>query len=140
MLEFNGKPVTLKYLFVARFADGKIYEQNEQDISVLNPEKSCFFDVLQEDAKNPVTNFAITDGKQVWALDLQTCTFNVGNSEFQLHDDGQPFYNKRLIFFRRRCQDMISGQELSCHYVVGWQGNVAENPESECKKFVISVK
>lgn len=139
MLSFNDKQLTLKYLYVAKFADGKIYEQNEQDISVVNPEKSCFFDILQEQETNPVETFALTDGARTISLHLPSGRFESDSYSFKLHDEGVPYFNKRLIFFRRRCHDMLSGEELSCKYILGWQGNVSEDTTSECQQFKIYI-
>lgn len=139
MLEFNGQPVTLKYLYVARFADGKIYEQNPEDISVLDPQKSCFFDILKEQETNPVESFALTDGDHAVALDLPSGTFNVNGVSYLLHEEGTPYFNKRLIFFRRRSVDTITQEEISCKYAIGWQGNVSADPGSACEQFKIFV-
>ena len=139
MLEFNGQPVGLKYLFVAKFADGKFYEQNEQDVSVLDAERSCFFDILKEQETNPLEVFALTDGERTISLHLPSGTFDSDGLSFKLHDEGTEYFNKRLIFFRRRSIDMISGEEYACKYALGWQGNVAPEADSKCEQFKIFV-
>jgi hypothetical protein len=73
-------------------------------------------------------------------VDLTTGNFNIDGNTIQLHDEDTPYYNRRLIFFRRRAQDMISGEELSCRYVIGWQANVSPETDSKCEKFVIYLK
>lgn len=38
----------LKYLFTAQFAGGEeLFDQNEEDVSAIDPKKSAFYDVLQ---------------------------------------------------------------------------------------------
>jgi hypothetical protein len=55
----------LKYLFTASFRDGKIYQQNEEDISVVDPSKSCFFDILEEEKTgNQIDLFCLCDGEK----------------------------------------------------------------------------
>lgn len=145
MLEFNGKKLSLKYLYVAVFEDGTCYEQNESDVSVNDPTRSCFFDIQTLLETKTLASFAITDGVKTWSLNFQTGQFALYSSPddpgmvFKLHDEGAAFFNKRLIFFRRRSHNLNTGDETGCIYVFGWQGNVAQSPESPCEKFTIFV-
>jgi len=63
----QGTTVRLKYLFVVQFDDQTLYEQNPEDVSLIDPEKrSCFYDVMQ----------AVEQGKKiVWFLLLITRMF-----------------------------------------------------------------
>jgi hypothetical protein len=146
----------LKYLFVVRFEDGTVYEQNEADKAVIAEKGSCFSDVLKLSEKSPVEQAVLTDGEDLWHLDLRTGDFThttnfsyMGpegvetiqkKSTIRIHDRDTKFYNKRLIIFRRRYIDWIDGvetvDESKVQYAFGWQANVSPDPASENKQFI----
>lgn len=111
----------LKYLFRAEFLDGSVYSQNPEDVSLTDPKRSCFYDVLElEKERGRVTRFML--GYQhphkafsnlilgVMSVDLLTGAFEAHNSEDSIvffagdprdrlpHVAGLEY---RLIFFRR---------------------------------------
>lgn len=112
----------MKYKFKAIYKDGTEYLQNDQDISISNPQKSCFFDLKKEEIKlffltNPQNNSYIS-------INLETLEFNVNGNNFFLHDVSKKISNVRLIYFRRN--KVVFGpnsQVQSVTFNIGWQGN-----------------
>lgn len=128
MLMFNGQKLPLKYLYTVRFKDGSFYEQNQDDISITNPEKSCFYDILEQEAKqNPPEIFCLAGENHTYIVDLKDGHFEIDNVPFRFHDKDQIFKNIRLIFCRRRTHKMVLGGDenelVSTVYRIGWQGN-----------------
>jgi hypothetical protein len=122
----------LKYLFVAKFNDGTVYEQNEQDVSQTDPTKSCFYDILQLEKEvngvkqNPVDYFCLTDGENTYLVCIKEGWFDINGRKFFLHDKEIPLTNYRLIFFRRKTHSFSLNCEQvnsSCSYILGFQAN-----------------
>jgi hypothetical protein len=140
MVTLNGTKGTPKYLFAAKFADGKIIEQNTEDRSIVNPQCSAFNDVLEEIKVNPLDQFAITDSEQVWLVDLKDGKFTVNGSSFYLHETDKPYYNRRLIFFHRHWTNMLIAEEYDRQYCLGWHGNVEPSIESHNEEFKLFIR
>ena len=119
----------LKYTFKCYFKDGSVVTQSQSDLSVENPSKSAYFDVAQnERAGNLPTRFELTDGVKTFAVDLQDGHFEVNGLPFRMHELDIPYYNRRLIYFRRHTHTTTSGGDQAGHTIVfrfGWQGNVS---------------
>ena len=45
----NDNP--MKYRFVVEYEDGSLFEQNEEDVSKVDPKRSAFFDIQQDRVK-----------------------------------------------------------------------------------------
>lgn len=120
----------LKYLFTVKFKDGKILSQQEDDISAINPEKSSFFDVLEEErAGNPPVVFCIADGTNDYLVDLEDGHFEANGVKFYVNDRTKPVFNRRLIYFRRNVIDFTQYLEQvnrTITYKIGWQANDSE--------------
>ncbi len=107
----------LKYRFVALYKDGTIYEQNAQDVSVTNPQKSCFYDIDVP----ALRAFALygPDGTE-YLVDLQDGHFEINEIPFFLHNE--PCSDFRLIYFRR---NILNFGEIEPSHAVsfnfGWQ-------------------
>lgn len=121
----------MNFLFTAKFQDNQTYKQNEQDISQINPEKSCFYDILQiqgENYENPVTEFHLSNGINTWSLYMDDGHFELNTNKFLIHEYEAPITNRRLIYFRRRTISSIGtviiGQDVV--YRFGWQANNLE--------------
>jgi hypothetical protein len=143
MLKFNDQELDLKYLFTVGFADGTVYEQNEQDVSVSDPTRSCFFDVLEQERNgNPVIVFCLTDGVNTYLVDLRDGHFEVNGIPFRFHEKDEPVHNRRLIFARRRSHQVNLGSDegiLSTVYRMGWQGNATPEPGSKNIQHVMEI-
>ena len=120
MIKFNGQSYELKYLFRAMMADGTLYEQTTEDISITNPEKSAFFDILDK----PIKSFWL-EGQNLdhAGVNLETGCFNINGLEIKLHEE--PLSDFRLIYFRRHrhhfnpADGKEIGHEMEYHF--GWQ-------------------
>lgn len=118
----------LKYLFTCSFEDGQIYTQNQEDISILDPSKSCFYDVLKEQENNKIQIFCLADqdGLNDYTVDLRDGSFLVNGVKFFLHESEMGYFNRRLIYYRRRTVSFSTSfeeRESSTLFVLGWQGN-----------------
>jgi len=111
----------MKYLFKALFENGKVLEQNDSDISLINPQKSCFYDVLHEESNgNPVTLFELHGDSKTIGVNLLNGSFHVNGVNFSLYENP---VDLKLIYFRRHICGLTNGkinsQGTSFH--IGWQ-------------------
>lgn len=142
MNEINLNEKVLKYLFVVKFEDGTIYEQDEHDKATIADRGSSFTDVLELSKKSPVEQVALTDGEIVYMLDMKTGDFSVnGVGPFRFHDKDVPYFNKRIVLFRRRYVDPMTGIEDAnlIQYALGWQANLEDNENSPNKSFIMYI-
>ncbi len=112
----------MQFLFRAFFKSGLEFSQNPEDISPHNPEKSCFWDVLQAiDKGEELWMFLLSDGNISYLVDLRDGAFEVNGSAFYFTND-VPVSNRRLIYFRRVTQHMsndgLGGQETVFQQVI----------------------
>ncbi len=125
----------LKFLFTCLFEDGKIYSQTETDLSLIDPARSSFYDIVQEEEKgNKVQVFCLADGTNDYAVDLRDGSFLVNGIKFFLHKTEMPYFNRRLIYFRRRTINFSQGLEeieSSTLFVMGWQATDIHGSNSE---------
>jgi hypothetical protein len=109
----------LKYLFTVDYRDGTSYSQNEQDVSVIEPEKrSCFFDVRKEDIKK----FSLVGDGHTYSVDLDDGHFEIDGIPFRMHDEELKDF--RIIFFRKHQHGFNDMREELFHkvfYQLGWQ-------------------
>ena len=134
----------LKYYFAAYFKDGSFLEQAKDDVSKTDPTRSSFYDLMQEVNKgNDVQIFTLTDGKNNYLVDLRDGHFEINGVSFKVHDGDQPFYNRRLVFFRRHKHGFNLGMDEISHTIVflfGWQANETEDPASKNHQFTIEIE
>lgn len=116
----------LKYYFDVEFTDGTTYTQNADDRSVFEPEKrSCFFDVkrLIEEGRK-IRYFMLSDGKDVYMVDLTDGHFEVNGKSFFMHDR-RDLSDFKIIFYRQHTHSFNVGNraELSHEMIfcIGWQ-------------------
>jgi len=115
----------MQYLFHAYFKNGLELSQPENDISSVNPEKSAFWDVLQEiDKGNELLAFALTDGQNSYLVDLRDGAFEVNGAAFFIRNS-LPVTNRRLIYFRDVTHHFTQDAptSVSTLFNLGWQGN-----------------
>jgi hypothetical protein len=114
----------LKYLFVVKYKDGSIYQQNSEDISITDSKRSCYFDVVQD----KVEEFHLCDTNNVYSVFLNDGHFEINRVPFFMHDTGEGLKDFRLIFYRQHEQSFNIGtkQQLSheIKYCMGWQTNL----------------
>lgn len=115
----------LKYLFTVLYKDGTKYQQNEQDVSLTDEKRSCFFDVNQDE----VIEFMLSDGKKDFIVDIEDGSFYVNDIKFFMHDQGEGLKDFRLIFYRQHEHDFnVGSMQETDHrikYCIGWQTNDA---------------
>lgn len=116
----------LKYLFIVEYKDGSIYKQNQDDISLTDNKRSCFYDVKQDE----VSRFIITDCDGSFIVDLSDGHFEVNGIPFFMHDSGLGLKDFRLIFYRQHEHKVNVGSDGSrkqlsheITYCIGWQTN-----------------
>lgn len=131
----------LKYLFTAKFSNGKIYHQNADDRSLWEPDKrSCFYDVLQMEKEARVLWFELEDAAHRYTVDLTDGHFEVDGIPFRMHEG--EVNNLQLIFFRQHTHSFTVGQAANKEidhqitYSIGWQTTV----EGKNKKSVMQIK
>lgn len=110
----------LDYLFTAIYEDGTILEQNPDDISTKDPNKSAFYDIDQE----RLIAFALQDKENAIAVDLRDGSFQINGFTFHAYDGAVK--NRRLIYFRRHTHITNLDPDQPNHlvsYFIGWQGN-----------------
>lgn len=116
----------LKYLFEVDYNDGTEYKQNEQDVSLTDSKRSCFFDVRQED----VNTFYLFNNEDCFSVSLLDGSFCVNGVTFFMHDTGEGLKDFRLIFYRQHEHDFNVGGGMKetdhrIKYCMGWQTNDA---------------
>lgn len=114
----------LKYLFIAYYKDGTSYSQTEEDISVSDSTRSCFFDVKQDE----LIKFELVGNGHTHSVDLIDGHFEIDGVPFFIHEEN--LSNFRIVFFRRHRHvfNQASGEEMShiVTYRIGWQCTVNE--------------
>jgi hypothetical protein len=117
----------MKYLFKALFENNEIYEQNPADISIINPEKSCFFDVLEKQKSNKLLAFALYDKENnEYLVDLRNGQFEINGKRIKLHEEDF-LSDFRLIYFRKNTITFTQGIDKtnnSVEFCIGWQTTV----------------
>lgn len=118
----------LKYLFTAVYKDGSTYVQPEDDVSRLHKGDKDFTPSSFRDIDHDkLIHFMLTDGTDLYGVDLRTGAFWVNGKELSLHEQNfDPYAHKlRLIYFREvRKEFDINMEEKDTYvnrYVFGWQ-------------------
>ncbi len=109
----------LKYLFTVVYEDSTKFKQPPEDISAIDPKRSAFFDIRQDD----VMLFSLDDTEHLFEVDLRDGEFSVDGVYFfaQIPPSGAKL---RLIYFRRHRYHFTAGLEEIGHeieYHFGWQ-------------------
>lgn len=74
------------HLFIATFEDGQQIFQNADDQSELEPDRNCYFDVLERQKTVPLRCFVLRGPKHAYGVDLWDGHFEI---------DGIPFFQHR---------------------------------------------
>ncbi|MGD0331374.1 MAG: hypothetical protein ABSB40_13175 [Nitrososphaeria archaeon] len=109
----------LKYLYTVRYNDGTEYKQNAEDISITNPEKSCFYDINIDE----VRSFTLHGNDHQFYVELRYGSFMINGVRFSLYEEPLENQKLRLIFFRKHTHTFSQGIETD-HKIVyrfGWQ-------------------
>ena len=73
----------LKYLYTVRYNDGTEYEQNAEDISITNPDKSCFYDINIDE----VRSFILHGDDHRFYVELKYGSFMIDGVRFVLYEE-----------------------------------------------------
>jgi hypothetical protein len=142
----------LSYLFECHFKDGTVIQQNEADVSSVDPGRSAFYDVMQR--KDDIVVFGlytnVTEGGNTYAVDLRDGSFIINGAKFLIPKDiytpvlttateasiqNIPFeaaedQKYELLFFRRHKHMVVMGQDTAddlshqIEYHLGWTTKV----------------
>jgi hypothetical protein len=122
----------LSYLFEAHFNDGSMIQQTPQDVSVVDPEKSAYYDVMQR--LGDVKVFGIYNDKNTYVVDLRDGHFEINGVPFSVSSeedlDLMPDQKFELVYFRRHKHVTAVGGELpvelshTVDYFLGWTTTV----------------
>lgn len=146
------EPPKLKYLFEAEFIDGTVFKQTPEDKSSMEPDRNCYFDVL-EMVKNGKTirRFSlVSEGNRV-TVDLGTGIFYINHLAVLLESEKLPrlpdkfdlvWYhqvtqNKNITFEKKTGTILKTENEPEFReYFIGWQANI--NGKNYKQKIAVS--
>ena len=128
---FNGEDFRLKYLFVAHFEDGQIYQQTLEDVSQLvvpteERNASAFTDVLELCKQKKLLTFSLVGEGHNYTVDLRDGHFEIDSIPFVSHEED--FIKQfNLLFYRQHQHDFTPEGKTLAHrvkYVIGWESTV----------------
>jgi len=142
----------LKYLFVAEFTDGTFFKQTPEDKSLMEPDRNCYFDVL-EMVKNGKTirRFSLVGQGNTITVDLGSGIFYVNSLPVLLESERLPKLPDKfeLIWYHQVTQnqnvtvdkstlEIIKTENLPefREYFIGWQANI--NGKNYQQKIAVS--
>ena len=108
----------MKYLFIVTYKDGTEYRQNQEDVSITDPIRSCYFDIKQDE----VARFSLVGNGHVYSVDLIDGHFEVDSVPFRFYE--LPIENLRLVFWRQHTHQFNLQHQEKGHdivYRMGWQ-------------------
>lgn len=115
----------LKYLFTAEFNNGELFDQNLEDVSLIDPTKSAFYDVLQREKELVRFHLFDEENNKLFTVDLRDGSFSANGAVFNMHDHLDNLTNEfRLIFFRRvrrHFSQTFTEMGVDTTYRLGWQ-------------------
>jgi len=107
----------LTYLYQAIYNDGTEYNQNSEDVSINDQNKSCFNDLKIDEIKY----FILSNGYQRFILDLSDGGFSINNSgKFYLNNE--PLSHFRLVHYRRVTLNLSeTSRSMTINYILGYE-------------------
>lgn len=125
----------LRYLFGAHLSDEREHFQTADDVSVMNPKKSAFFDLCQHDENGELVCDAdgvavVRDDIELFQLEGQGHKYLVDLRDGHFEVDGAVFFVEyppqgklSVVYFRRRRHHFQGGVEVwqECTYNFGWR-------------------
>lgn len=92
------EPILLKYIFEVHYANGDVYRQNQEDISVGEDKtKSCWTDILSN--KEPIRAFFLFNNEDTYCVNLEDGHFEVNGKPFFLHAE-EHLTDFSIVYFR----------------------------------------
>lgn len=114
---------SLKYLYRAVYRDNTVYDQNLDDISVVDSNKSCYHDLKLDQIKY----FTLSNGLDSYTVDLTDggISINGSNKIYLTHEQLTDF---RLVYFRRVTMQLAeNGSRHTIKYTLGYTATDTEN-------------
>lgn len=111
------------YKFSVIYNDGSSYVQNDEDVSVKNPEYSCYHDV----EVSQVRQFTVGDDTKYLSVDLATGYFkNQDLDWFKIHDEELKDF--KLVYFKRVTMALSdeTAPGSSTNFFVGWEATAPD--------------
>lgn len=105
----------MDFLFVVEYYDGTIYRQTPVDMSLTNPEKSCWYDVVPERVKR----LSLVGKGHIVTVDLTDGHFEVDGRNMPPKEwpHSKPF----PVYFHRVEQSMGLNCNEKRTYFIGWK-------------------
>lgn len=131
-VKFNDESFALKYLFRAKFNDGTFFQQNSEDVSLKDPKRSAFTDLLEEQELHGGIKLFLLEGEgHTYLVDLKDGHFEIDGVPFSVGEN-MTLPNRELIYFRQHQHDTIVDMKMQSTgkgehrlwYFIGWQSNV----------------
>ena len=132
-----------KYLFTAKFIDGHIITQTQDDRSVKHVEgaehnPSAFTDVLDYQSTSPVGIFSLqAETGEIYAVNLTNGEFFINGSLIMLDQPLEELTDRKLIYHRTGRMDNKGGDPYIYAYNFGYEGL---NTKGKRIKKVITVR
>ena len=120
----------MKYLFEAHLESGEVIRQTPQDVSAIDPIKSCWYDVLQRIDEVYAIALIRPDGTAVAIAGMMDGTFQLGGQSFHalpFDKNNRPLMGGRYRaqYFRRHTHQIdVAGRQmidLATGYAIGWE-------------------
>jgi hypothetical protein len=120
----------LKYRFIAHFTDGTTFEQNPDDVSLLDPKRSSFYDLQQELSAKTLHSFTIFNDEHTYAVDLLDGHFEIDGLAIWASPKDLPAIPDRfeLIYYRQHTHAFgLDGVEQThdIRFCFGWKCNLS---------------
>jgi hypothetical protein len=113
-----------KYKFQATYKDGSTYTKNDEDVSIQDPLRSCFYDVKQDELRT----FFLFNDDVTYSVNLEDGHFEVNGVPFFMHAD-KFLKNYRLIYYIVTQEHITLSKDKEEHvtgdvvFQLGWQAN-----------------
>ena len=107
----------LTYLYRVVYLDGSAYEQNIEDTSITDSNKSCYSDIRLND----VHLFTLSNGTtSSYTLDLLDGGISINRAD-KIYLSSEELHNFKLVYFRRVTME-LSGESrfMSVSYILGY--------------------
>lgn len=109
----------MKYLFEACFIDGTSINQNPEDTSTLDPQRSSYYDVVQKGLDN-LEAFGLYSDDHTYVVDLTDGHFEINGIPFSAQPVGLPTMSEGGKFTLIYCRDHQH------HLIAGADGSISE--------------
>ena len=123
----------LRYLYRVVYNDGSIYDQNLNDISISDPNKSCYNDIKLKE----IRYFTLSDGINSYTLSLSDGGVSINGSP-KLYLTHDKLTDHELVYYRRVTLDITDDiRTMTMNFVLGY---TATNANGEILTHNIIIK